>query len=97
MEWAVHSITGFIEARREKAAQQQERQRESAMLRRDIHGPSHSGKQRRRDVSVLKKTKTPAMTDNQGNPMPPITADDIGDGFRAKQKKKALPKYNATR
>jgi hypothetical protein len=93
----MHSITGFIENRRQQAAEQTARQREGAALRRDLYGPSYSGKQRRKDVKLLRETKTPPLTDTQGNALPPVTAQEIGDGPRSKQKKKALPKYNATR
>lgn len=93
----MHSITGFIEARREKAAKQKKRDLEQAVLRRDIYGPSYSGQQRRKDIGLLREAKPAAMSDSQGNPYSPVTAQEIGDGFRSKQKKKALPKYNATR
>lgn len=91
------SIMGFIENHQQKAAAQKQRDVEGAVLRRDVFGPSHSGKQRRRDVKVLRDVRPAAMTDSQGQPFAPVTAAEIGDGFRSKQKKKALPKYNATR
>lgn len=90
------SISGFIETQRARSAAKSERQLEGAVLRRDLYGPSHSGKQRRKDVSILKKKRPAALSDDQGNPFSPVTAGEI-TGFRADKKKKALPKYNATR
>lgn len=91
------SIYGFIDARRAKAEAQKKRDLEAATLRRDLYGPSYSGKTRRKDVGLLRQAKPAPMTDSQGEALPPVTSQEIGDGFRSKQKKKALPKYNATR
>lgn len=95
------SINGFIENRKQKAAkaeEQKQRQLEAATLRRDVYGPHFSGKTRRQDVKILKDARPPVTEGrNTGEPLPPLTEGDIGDGFRSKQRKKALPKYNATR
>ena len=91
------TINGFIENYKSKAAAQRARDVEGAVLRRDLYGPSYSGKQRRKDIKVLGSEKPAPLSNSQGEPLPPVTANEIGDGFRSKQKKKALPKYNASR
>lgn len=93
----MHTLTSFLEARKAKAAAQQQRDAEGAALRRDIFGPAYSGSQRRKDVKALNKVKPAPLLDQQGQPLPPVTAEEIGDGFRSGQRKKALPKYNASR
>ena len=93
----MHSIKSFIEARNAKAAKKRANDVEAASLRRDLYGPSYKASTRRRDIKVLREDKPAPLTDRHGEPLPPVTAEEIGDGFRSKQKKKALPKYNATR
>lgn len=93
----MHSIMGFIEARNAKAAEQRSRDVEAASLRRDLFGPSYKASTRRKDIKVLREDRPAPLMDKQGQPLPPVTDSEIGDGFRSKQKKKALPKYNATR
>jgi hypothetical protein len=94
----MQTISEFMENRRKKADAQHQVDRQHAVVNRDLMGPAYSAKGRKRDMKALTKgPKAPAMTNDMGVAFPAMTKSEIGDGYKSKNRKKAVPKYNATR
>lgn len=93
----MHSISDFMNARADKARARQEHQLQRAVVNRDVMGPDYTRKGRKRDLQALRAASPKPMTDDMGRAFGALGPNDIGSGPQSKQKKKALPKYNATR
>jgi len=92
--WSLQSFNENSERRKAARQAKQNYELDMATLRRDIHGPAYTGKQRRKDLGALRKQKPAPMTDKKGNPYSPLKP---GDMSMTPKQEKALPKYNATR
>ena len=98
--WSLQSFSENSAKRKAARQAQQEHALNMATMNRDLYGPAYTAKGRRKDMSLLKKNRPSPMTDPKGNPYSPIKESDTvmqGDSKSSQKRRKALPKYNATR
>ena len=92
--WSLQSFNENSERRKAARQAKSDHALNMATMNRDLYGPAYTGKQRRKDLGILKKKRPAPMADQGGNPYSPLKPGDLS---MTPKQEKALPKYNATR